>query len=62
MKIVVTPDSFKGSLTAVEVSDAMEQGAREIFPESNGHKVPEETLGKFIKRILKDREISAHIY
>ncbi|TET08866.1 MAG: hypothetical protein E3J83_02740, partial [Candidatus Atribacteria bacterium] len=25
MKIVVAPDSFKGSLTAVEVSDAIEQ-------------------------------------
>ena len=24
MKIVVTPDSFKGSLTAIEVSDAIE--------------------------------------
>ena len=40
MKIVVAPDSFKGSLTAVEVSDAIEQGIREIFPESEIIKIP----------------------
>jgi len=40
MKIVVAPDSFKGSLTAVEVSDAIEQGAREIFPEAEIVKIP----------------------
>lgn len=34
MKIVIAPDSFKDSLTAIEVSDAIEQGAREIFPEA----------------------------
>jgi len=33
MRIVVAPDSFKGSLTAIEVSAAIEQGIREIFPE-----------------------------
>jgi len=40
MKIVIAPDSFKGSLTAVEVSDAIEQGIREIFPESEIVKIP----------------------
>ncbi|MEA3453455.1 MAG: glycerate kinase [Candidatus Caldatribacteriota bacterium] len=40
MKIVVAPDSFKGSLTAVEVSDAIEQGVREIFPEAEVVKIP----------------------
>ncbi len=40
MKIVVAPDSFKGSLTAVEVSDAIEQGIREIFPEAEIVKNP----------------------
>ncbi|MEA1939143.1 MAG: glycerate kinase [Candidatus Caldatribacteriota bacterium] len=40
MKIVVTPDSFKGSLTAVEVSDVIEQGVREIFPEAEIVKIP----------------------
>ncbi|HAJ32735.1 MAG TPA: glycerate kinase [Candidatus Atribacteria bacterium] len=40
MKIVIAPDSFKGSLTAVEVSDAIEQGVREIFPEAEIIKMP----------------------
>jgi glycerate kinase len=40
MKIVVAPDSFKGSLTAVEVSDAIEQGIREIFPQAEIVKIP----------------------
>ena len=40
MKIVVATDSFKGSLTAVEVSDAIERGVREIFPEAEIVKIP----------------------
>lgn len=40
MKIVVAPDSFKGSLTAVEVSNAIGQGVREIFPEAEIVKIP----------------------
>ena len=40
MKIVIAPDSFKGSLTAVEVSDAIEQGMREIFPKAEIIKIP----------------------
>jgi glycerate kinase len=40
MKIVVAPDSFKGSLTAEEVSNAIEQGVREIFPEAEIVKIP----------------------
>jgi len=40
MKIVVAPDSFKGSLTAVGVSDAIGQGVREIFPEAEIVKIP----------------------
>lgn len=40
MKIVVAPDSFKGSLTAIEVSIAIEQGIREVFPEAEVIKIP----------------------
>ena len=40
MKIVIAPDSFKGSLTAIEVSDAIEQGVKEIFPEAEIVKIP----------------------
>lgn len=40
MKIVVAPNSFKNSLTAVEVSEAIEQGIREIFSEAEIIKIP----------------------
>ena len=40
MKIVIAPDSFKGSLTALEVSDALEQGVKRVYPEAKVEKVP----------------------
>ena len=35
-----SPDSFKGSLTALEVSDAIIKGIREVFPEAEIIKIP----------------------
>ena len=32
MKIVIAPDSFKESLTALEVANAIETGFKRIFP------------------------------
>lgn len=40
MKIVIAPDSYKESLPASEVAQAIEQGFREIFPEAQYVKVP----------------------
>jgi len=40
MKIVIAPDSFKGSLTAIEVSDALEKGVKAVFPEAKVEKIP----------------------
>ena len=40
MKIVIAPDSFKGSLTAIEVSDALEQGVRKVYPDAKIEKMP----------------------
>ena len=34
-KIVVAPDSFKGSLTSAEVADAVERGIKDVFPQCN---------------------------
>ncbi len=34
MKIIIAPDSFKGSLTAEEAAWAMERGVRSVFPEA----------------------------
>jgi glycerate kinase len=40
MKIIVAPDSFKGSLTAIEVSDAIEIGVKKAYPSSSVEKIP----------------------
>ena len=40
MKIVIAPDSFKGSLTALEVAEALETGLRRAFPDVSIEKVP----------------------
>ncbi|MBV7534872.1 glycerate kinase [Duganella sp. sic0402] len=40
MKIVIAPDSFKESLTAMAVANEIEAGFREIFPGAEYHKLP----------------------
>lgn len=40
MKIVIAPDSFKGSLTAKEVCDSIETGIKKIFDDAQIVKVP----------------------
>ena len=40
MKIVIAPDSFKGSLTALQVAEAIEIGLLRVFPNALIEKVP----------------------
>jgi glycerate kinase len=40
MKIVIAPDSFKESLTALQVAEAIEAGMREVWPDATYAKVP----------------------
>jgi glycerate kinase len=40
MKIVIAPDSFKESLTAMQVAQVIEAGFREIFPDAQYVKLP----------------------
>ncbi|MFZ7135744.1 glycerate kinase [Avibacterium avium] len=40
MKILIAPDSFKESLTALEVAEAIETGFRKIFPHAQYCKIP----------------------
>lgn len=40
MRIVIAPDSFKGSLTALEASRAMERGVRKVFPDAECDLLP----------------------
>ena len=40
MRIVIAPDSFKGSLSALAVAAAMERGVRSVYPDAEVVKVP----------------------
>tara|TARA_R110002033_G_scaffold4618_8_gene21897 strand:+ start:1171 stop:2340 length:1170 start_codon:yes stop_codon:yes gene_type:complete len=40
MKIVIAPDSFKESLSALEVANAIEDGFKQVFPNAQYYKVP----------------------
>ena len=40
MKIVIAPDSFKGSLSAAEVAEAIKTGFRAVYPDAEYVKVP----------------------
>jgi glycerate kinase len=40
MRVVIAPDSFKESLSALEVADAIEAGFREVFPQAAVRKLP----------------------
>ncbi|MFP4618495.1 MAG: glycerate kinase [Spirochaetaceae bacterium] len=40
MKILIAPDSFKGSRSSTEVADAIEEGIYRVFPEAVVEKVP----------------------
>lgn len=75
MKIIVAPDSFKGSLTAKQAADAMADGILQVKPDILIDKIPladggegtvdalvTATNGEFIETIVHDplgREISA---
>ncbi|MDR2450195.1 MAG: glycerate kinase [Candidatus Accumulibacter sp.] len=40
MRIVVAPDSYKGSVSALGVAQAMERGIRRVFPRAEVRKIP----------------------
>jgi glycerate kinase len=65
MNIIVAPDSFKGSLTAMEAADAIVQGIRDAMPDAEIVSVPLAdggegtaealvlaTRGRFVKRLV----------
>ena len=39
-KIVIAPDSFKESFSAMEAATAIEKGFKEVFPEADYIKIP----------------------
>ena len=60
MKIVVAPDSFKGSVTALEAGNAIEQGLRRVFPDAIIEKIPMADGGEGTVQSLVDA-IGGHI-
>ena len=55
-KIVIAPDSFKGSMTAKEASDAIESGAKIVFPDAEFIKVPMADGGEGTVQSIVDSE------
>lgn len=54
MKIVIAPDSFKESLTAIQVADSIEKGFRTIFPDADIIKIPMADGGEGTVKSLVD--------
>lgn len=54
MKIVIAPDSFKESMTALEVATNIENGFKEIFPDADYIKVPMADGGEGTTQSLVD--------
>jgi glycerate kinase len=52
MKIIISPDKFKGSLTAFEACEAIEEGIRSIMAEAEIHSFPMADGGDGFSRIL----------
>jgi len=48
-KVVIAPDSFKESLSALEVSDVIERGFSQIFPHMRYIKLPMADGGEIIE-------------
>ena len=40
MRILLAPDSFKGTLTALQACEAMERGLRRLWPHAEVRKLP----------------------
>lgn len=54
MKIILAPDSFKGSLTSLEVAAAMETGIKRVIPDAECIKIPMADGGEGTVRSLLD--------
>ncbi|MBW8897419.1 MAG: glycerate kinase [Massilia sp.] len=65
MKIIIAPDSFKESLTALQVATAIEAGMREVWPDAAYVKVPVADGGEGTVQALIDaldgRRVAARV-
>ncbi|QJE02624.1 glycerate kinase [Massilia forsythiae] len=61
MKIVIAPDSFKESLSALAVADAIEAGMRAVFPDAHYVKIPVADGGEGTVQALVDATGGARV-
>ncbi|KDM92712.1 glycerate kinase [Photobacterium galatheae] len=54
MKIIIAPDSYKESLTAMAVAEAIERGFRQVLPDADYQKLPMADGGEGTVRSLVD--------
>ena len=55
MKVLLIPDKFKGSLTAIEVIESMRRGVLKVFPEASIHAIQASDGGDgFLNTILEN--------
>lgn len=54
MQFLIAPDSFKESLSALQVAQAIEAGLREVFPDAGYHKLPMADGGEGTVQALVD--------
>ncbi len=54
MKFIVAPDSYKESLSAYDVSVAMEQGIKNVFPKAEVIKLPIADGGEGTTAVIYD--------
>ncbi len=55
MKVLLIPDKFKGSLTAIEVIESMRRGVLKVFPEASIHAIQASDGGDgFLNAILEN--------
>ncbi|GAB4116560.1 MAG: glycerate kinase [Candidatus Caldatribacteriota bacterium] len=54
MKIIIAPDSFKGSLSALDVAEAIKLGVEEVFPQAIIIKIPMADGGEGTVQCLVD--------
>ena len=62
MKILIAPDSFKGSLPALEVANNIEEGIKNIYPKAKIIKVPMADGGEGTTKTLVDATDGEIIY
>ncbi len=61
MKVIIAPDSFKETLSAIDVASAIEEGIKKVYPDSHCVKIPMADGGEGTAQVLSDA-LNASVY